>query len=102
MKKYKQLFMLIIMTLSTLLVLFSDRMLYLESYKSIFSSFNSNLIISSISMIIIYMIYKKYIQMEYDKKVSRASLFLAILFSLSEIIGFYLTKTHSFFNYYMN
>lgn len=102
MKKYKQLFMLIIMTLSTLLVLFSDRMLYLESYKSIFSSFNSNLIISSISMIIIYMIYKKYIQMEYDKKVSRASLFLATLFSLSEIIGFYLTKTHSFFNYYMN
>lgn len=91
----------LIMAILSIIVLCSDRVLYLKDLN-IFSLFKNNILISSIIMVALYKLYYKFNCEKHDKRVIKYSLILSIFFSAIEVVGFYLENTYSFFNYEMN
>lgn len=102
MNKNKKIILSLIFAAFATIIVFCDRNIDFNGEESILLAMNGNGIVPAIVMGAFTWLYYCFFQKKYDRKIIKASIVLTCIFSMCELIGFYMDTYSSFLNIKMN
>ena len=92
----------IILSFFSSITIFCNRNLEINSIHDFANAINCNIVSTTLVVILLAIVYFKFLNKKYQKNILWFSVILSIIFSLCELIGFYMDTQSAFFNLSMN